>query len=102
MWKKISLTFFGVLVFGLLFVEGRSLWQDKEKVRAQYEQMQAEVSRAEKERSQLTADIEYLSLPENFEKEIRSRFNFHLKDEKTIIVVPIEATSAIGGAGTDN
>ena len=98
MWKKISLAVFGVLVFGLLFVEGRSLWQDKEKVRAQYEEMQAEVTRAEKERGQLTADIEYLSLPANFEKEIRSRFNFHLKDEKTIIVVPIEATSAATSA----
>ncbi len=98
MWKKVSLISFGVLVFSLLFVEGRSLWRDKEKVREQYEAMQAEVSRAEKERSQLSADIEYLLLPENFEKEIRSRFNFHLKDEKTIIVVPIEATSAATSA----
>lgn len=89
-------------MFSLLFVEGRSLWQDKEKVRAQYEQMQAEVLRAEKERGQLSADIEYLTLPANFEKEIRSRFNFHLKDEKTIIVVPIEATSAASSSGVGN
>ena len=92
MWKKVLFISFGILVFSLIFVEGSSLWQDKKKVQAQYDQMMVEVLRAEKERGQLSADLEYLSIPENFEKEIRSRFNFHFKDEKTIIVVPITST----------
>lgn len=88
MWKKVALLSFGVLVFSLLFIEGRSLWSDKENIRGQYERIKADVLRAEKERGQLSADLEYLSLPENFEKEIRAKFNFHFKDEKTIIIVP--------------
>ncbi len=99
MWKKVLFLTFGVVVFSLLIIEGRSLWQDKKKIRAQYDQMNSEVVRAEKERSQLSADLEYLSLPSNFEKEIRSRFNFHFKDEKTIIVVPIASTGTTSSSG---
>ncbi len=88
-------------MFSLLFVEGNSLWQDKKKVQAQYDQMAAEVLRAEKEKAQLSTDLEYLSIPENFEKEIRSRFNFHFKDEKTIIVVPITSTSSAPISSSD-
>lgn len=92
MWKKILLFLFWFVVFILLIIEGRSLWRDKENVRAQYEQMKSEVVLAEEERGRLSADLEYISLPSNFEKEIRSRFNFQFKDEKTIIVVPIVPT----------
>lgn len=99
MWKKVLFISFGVLIFSLLFIEGNSLWQDKKRVQAQYDQMAAEVLRAEKERSQLSADLEYLSIPANFEKELRSRFNFHFKDERTIIVVPIASTGTAGSSG---
>ena len=99
MWKKVLFFLFVILVFSLLFIEGNSLWQDKKKVQEQYDQMAAEVLRAEKERGQLSADLEYLSIPINFEKEIRSRFNFHFKDEKTIIVVPITSTGTAGSSG---
>ena len=99
MWKKVLLSLFGVVVFGLLFIEGHSLWREKKHVQEQYNEMNAEVLRAETERGQLSADLEYLSIPDNFEKEIRSRFNFHFKDEKTIIVVPIASTGTASSSG---
>ena len=99
MWKKVLLSLFGVVVFGLLFIEGHSLWREKENVQEQYDQMRVEVLRAKTESGQLSADLEYLSIPDNFEKEIRSRFNFHFKDEKTIIVVPIASTGTASSSG---
>lgn len=36
----------------------------------------------------LKADLEYLKIPENLEKELRSRFNYKKPGEKLIIIVP--------------
>ena len=42
-----------------------------------------------KEDSQnLKSDLEYLEIPDNLEKELRSRFNYKNPGEKLIIVVP--------------
>ena len=36
----------------------------------------------------MKADLEYLKIPENLEKELRSRFNYKKPGEKLIIIVP--------------
>ena len=41
-----------------------------------------------KENTNLKSDIEYFSIPENLEKELKSKFNYKEAGEKMIIVVP--------------
>ncbi len=41
-----------------------------------------------KENSDLKSEIEYFSIPENLEKELKSRFNYKEVGEKMMIVVP--------------
>ncbi len=40
------------------------------------------------ENAKIKSEIEYFSLPENLEKELRSKFNYKKPEEKMIIVVP--------------
>ena len=39
------------------------------------------------ENAKIKSEIEYFSLPENLEKELRSKFNYKKPEEKMIIVV---------------
>jgi cell division protein FtsB len=41
-----------------------------------------------KENDELRKEIDYLSWPENLEKELRARFNYKKPGEKMIIIVP--------------
>jgi len=40
------------------------------------------------ENVKIKSEIEYFSLPENLEKELRAKFNYRKPEEKMIIVVP--------------
>ncbi|MFA5052444.1 MAG: septum formation initiator family protein [Parcubacteria group bacterium] len=60
-----------------------------------YRDLSGEVSEAKDGANRLTNEneelkerIEYLGKPENLIKEIKSRFNYRLPDERTIIVAP--------------
>ncbi len=46
------------------------------------------ISALVKENTKLKSDIEYFSIPENLEKELRLRFNYKEAGEKMMIVVP--------------
>lgn len=46
------------------------------------------ISALVKENTELKSDIEYFSIPENLEKELRSRFNYKEAGEEMMIVVP--------------
>ncbi|MFA5099067.1 MAG: hypothetical protein WC461_02525 [Candidatus Paceibacterota bacterium] len=41
-----------------------------------------------KENAKLKSDIEYFSIPENLEKELKARFNYKDAGEEMMIVVP--------------
>jgi cell division protein FtsB len=60
-----------------------------------YRNLSAEVSATRSEAENLSAEnkelrekIEYLGKPENLIKEIKSRFNYRLPEERTIIIAP--------------
>lgn len=42
----------------------------------------------------LRGELEYYSIPENFEKELRARFNYRREGEKLIIIVPRNSSSS--------
>ncbi|MBI5220410.1 MAG: septum formation initiator family protein [Candidatus Liptonbacteria bacterium] len=53
----------------------------------------AKLEAAQAEEQKLRKELEYLSRPENLEKEIRSRFNYRKEGEKLIILVPASTSS---------
>lgn len=57
----------------------------------EYRKAAEAAERAIRERNELREEFEYLSNPENFEKELRARFNYRAPGEKTIILVPRES-----------
>jgi hypothetical protein len=40
------------------------------------------------EHARLKAEVDYYSHPENFAKELKARFNYHVLGERTLILVP--------------
>lgn len=50
--------------------------------------MEAELEAVQRSQSQLESDKTFYQIPENMEKELRARFNYHQADENMIIIVP--------------
>ena len=42
----------------------------------------------QQENERLKAEIQYFSIPENLEKELRTKFNYRKPNEKMMIIVP--------------
>lgn len=85
--------FFGLLIF--VGVELHSISKQKEAVSAQFETAKKELEQAKIERGRLEADLHYISIPENLDKELRSRFHYQGPSEKVLILVPsANSTSA--------
>ena len=77
----------GVLVLlVVLGAELRSLWIEKENMSGQYDVAKKQFETSQKERGRLEADLNYLFLPENMDKELRARFHLQLPNEKVIIL----------------
>lgn len=55
--------------------------------------VQSTVQKIHDENQSLTAEIEYLSRPENLLKESRSQFNYRQEGEKLVIIVPESTTT---------
>lgn len=61
--------------------------------RAAYQAVEAKLQGVLSDNINLKSDLDYFGFPENLEKEIRGRFNYHLPGERTIILVPQNGTS---------
>ncbi len=64
-----------------LFMQSKDLQKDADKLSEQAETLR-------RDNNQLQADLQYLSQPENVEKELRAQGNYRRPDESLIIVVP--------------
>ncbi|MBI4094396.1 MAG: hypothetical protein HY436_01160 [Candidatus Liptonbacteria bacterium] len=87
-----------LILFCLLVALGvqiYALWADGRAGTKEFAALEAELRAREQEQQRLTADAEYVSHPDNLEKELRGRFNYRGKDEKLIIVVPQPPSSSV-------
>ncbi|TSC59636.1 MAG: hypothetical protein LiPW15_656 [Parcubacteria group bacterium LiPW_15] len=92
MLKNILIVIFmALLVFAGM--EIRSILGQRVSVSAQFEEARKELEQAKTERGRLEADLNYVSIPENLEKELRARFHYQSPDEKVMILVPRENTT---------
>lgn len=92
--------FFAVFVFIVLTVFlGIELWNFRSKeleAKLEFQEINRRLEEAWRTRDQLQADYEYLSQPDNLEKELRRR-NYRSADEKLIVVVPPSTSTATSG-----
>lgn len=80
-----------------LILLGREIYTFYTRRNAAYEEYKTltdklDASQAENEK--LKAELDYLSRPENLEKELRARFNYRQAGEKLIIIVPRATSTA--------
>ncbi len=86
--------FIALLIFA--GVELISLLGQRESIAAQSEDIRKELEEARVEKGKLEADIQYISIPENLEKELRARFHYQDPEEKVLILVPRDnATTSV-------
>jgi len=83
-----------VLVIGALVYKFNvfQLFRDERSLSEEVSQIKDRLRKMTDENSALKAQIEYLSYPENLEKELRSRFNYKSAGEKFIILTPANDT----------
>lgn len=86
----ILLVLLGVLVNELYF-----FYEKNRAAESRYQEFKTQLDKASLAYKQLREDLDYYLNPANLEKELRSRFNYRLPDEKFLIIVPgISPTSS--------
>lgn len=77
-----------LIVGGALFFAAGQLYFSNRSLSSAAAVLQARLSALSIDSRNLKSDLNYLQIPENLEKELRSRFNYKNPGEKLIIVVP--------------
>lgn len=77
-----------VVVILLIAFEVYTYAGREQKLSRALREAEGELERIRAEKEMLGKELEYLSHPENFEKELRARFNYREPGEKLIIIVP--------------
>ena len=72
----------------LMGIQAGLFYTKKVTLEKQHAQVIEQAKQADAEYKTLEADYQYYQNPANLEKELRARFNFHLPDEKLIVIVP--------------
>jgi hypothetical protein len=85
---KIGIAVILCVVFALVATQAWSFYGRERVLVRQLGEMRAQYESAEKNYESLQADYKYYQNPANLTKELRSRFNYRLPEEKMIIVVP--------------
>ncbi|MBI5306562.1 hypothetical protein HZB04_03185 [Candidatus Wolfebacteria bacterium] len=85
--KKIFVIILAVIIFGLL-VQIYFIYKEKNKLEDKFYNLSAKAEGIKKENSEIDSEIKYFSIPQNLEKEFRTRFNYKKIGEKMMIVVP--------------
>ena len=62
--------------------------KERSQLKADLDNLNNRLQALSKENSELNSEIEYFSVPENLEKELKARRNYRKPDEKMIIIVP--------------
>ena len=82
----------------LLGGQAFSLFMQERAIEKRVEDLRGRIERAETDRRELTAELEYFGNPANLEKELRARFNYKKPGETMIVIVPNQTSSPTGTA----
>lgn len=85
----------GVCVFTILVgLQIYSSLARKNELVRERDDIESRLKEAQIDAMRLRGELEYYSMPENFEKELRARFNYRKEGEKLIIIVPRNSSSS--------
>lgn len=91
---------FGILLVAILFAFlGTQLYSSlgyQKKLAAELGVLEKKLEEVNADGAALRADIDYYGNPENLEKELRARFNYHKAGEVFLILIPSSETPASG------
>jgi cell division protein FtsB len=76
------------LVLVAVVIQGYLIFQERNKLKETLSDLDSRLEALLSENAKLRSELEYFSHPENLEKELRSKFNYHYPDEKMMIIVP--------------
>ncbi len=81
------------LLLLFLSIQIYGFWDRAYIAKAEYENLREKFEKTKTDNEKLKADLEYLSNPQNLEKELRARFNYRESNEKMIIIIPKDVSS---------
>ncbi|OGY56522.1 MAG: hypothetical protein A2Y84_01120 [Candidatus Colwellbacteria bacterium RBG_13_48_8] len=88
--QKAAIYILSLTLMAYLGYQTYLLQKERASLAKEYDEEKKEYEELKVDSEQLKEDIEYFSDPHNLEKELRSKFNYRLPNEKLIIVVPGE------------
>lgn len=77
-----------IILLAIVGVQVYRLNNQRIKLESELARTTPRIESLEQENEKLVKDLEYFANPENLLKELKSKFNYKLPDEKMIIVVP--------------
>lgn len=101
--QKVLVIIFVLALLTLIVFLGIKIWElsrTEQVARTEAEELTRRVETAQLEVAQLKSNLDYFGRPENLEKEMRSRFNYRLPDEKLMILVPAPGSATTSSTTT--
>lgn len=77
-----------VVVLAVVLIQLYFVIIEKNNLKAKSNSLNDKLNAFNKENEKLKSEIEYFSVPENLEKELRAKFNYKKPGEKMIIIAP--------------
>ena len=85
--KLIAIIILAVVLIGIS-TQIYFISKERSQLKADLDNLNNRLQAAIKDNINFQSEIEYLSHPENLEKELKARFNYKKPDEKMMIIVP--------------
>lgn len=82
---RILIIFLAIILLALgwqVFVTTKENW----KIKSEFKNLSNQFEAVKKDNEKLKSDLEYYQIPENLEKELKTRFNYKNSGEQTIII----------------
>lgn len=77
-----------IVVLAVVLIQLYFVIIEKNNLKAKLDSLNDKLNVLSKENEKLKSEIEYFSVPENLEKELRAKFNYKKPGEKMIIIAP--------------
>jgi len=91
-----------ILVIVLVLVGGRvwAFFVQEQQLSSNVADVEARLTKAKSDETDLQAEVQYLANPLNLEKELRARFNYKKPGETMVVIVPAETSTTTSTPAT--
>ena len=96
---KVAGIIFLCVVLVLVGIRTYSFFAQERQLSRDLADIQARLTKAQYDETNLQSEVQYLANPLNLEKELRARFNYKKPGETMIIIVPAQTSTATTTGG---